>query len=128
MKEPRIGAHTPLDEVIELAIFATKYQVRALQHEVSDLLRQKISRKDWRLRSTQVKRMLSCDEESAWLRQLVYASLCTIRVSPGGPSEEEYDEWMGILERDHQLALEWKRSDFIGLGASHITGGGASIN
>lgn len=125
IKEPRIGAYTLLDEVIELGIFATKYQARALQHEVSDLLRQKISRKDWKLGSMQIKRMLSCDEESAWLRQLVYASLCTIVVAPGGQQKGEVKEWMNIFEQDHGLARKWKRSDFMRFGASHIMDGGA---
>lgn len=125
MKEPQIGAYTPLDEVVELGIFATKYQVLALQHEVSNLLRQKISRKEWKLGSRQVKRMLSCDQESPWLRQLVYACLCTIVVASGGQQKGEVEEWMDILEQDHRLAREWKRSDFMRFGTSHITGGGA---
>jgi hypothetical protein len=64
MKGPRVPQFISLDEVLELGILATKYQVRALQHEVSDLLRQKVSRKEWKLGPSQIRRMLSCDEES----------------------------------------------------------------
>jgi hypothetical protein len=39
MKEPQVPRFSSLDEVLDLGILATKYQVRALQHDVSDLLR-----------------------------------------------------------------------------------------
>lgn len=124
MKEPQVAPYTTLDEVLELGIFAAKYEVRALQHEVSDLLRQKVSRKEWKLGPSQVRRMLSCEGACEWLRPLVYACLCTI-VVPQGPQEKGLvEEWLGVLEEDGRLAREWKRSDFLKIGPGRMMDGG----
>lgn len=124
MKEPQIPASAGLDEVIELGIMASKYQVLGLQHEVSDLLRQKVRQKDWKLGPRQVLRMLSCDEAVEWLRPLVYACLCTIVVPQSALGKGGVDEWLEVLDDDRRLAWEWKRSDFLRLGAGQIMDGG----
>lgn len=124
MKEPQIPASAGLDEVIELGIMASKYHVLGLQHEVSDLLRQKLRHKNWKLGPRQVRRMLSCDEAVEWLRPLVSACLCTIVVPQSSQDKGVVDEWLEVLDDDRRLAWEWKRSDFLRLGAGQITDGG----
>ena len=124
MKEPAIPRFTSLDEVLDLGIMATQYEVRALQHEASDLLRQNISRKTWKLGPSQVTRMLSGADGSPWLQRLAYASLCTVARPQSMDKAVEVEEWLAVLDRHPALAREWKRSDFLGLSYGSIADGG----
>ena len=75
---PHIDPALSLEAVVDLAIFATVYQVFALQNQATDVIRAKLGSGDWQLEPDVVGRVYQDVGEMSVLRQVITAALGTI--------------------------------------------------
>jgi hypothetical protein len=78
---PQIDPTVSLEALVNLAIFATLYQVTALQNQAVDHIRACLSSGDWQLQPGVVKRIYEHVGETSTLRQMVRVGLGTINQS-----------------------------------------------
>jgi hypothetical protein len=76
---PRIDSEAPFEAVVDLAIFATMYDVISLQNQAVDVIRNKLYRAEWQLQPAVVERIYENVGEESTLRRLIRVSLGTIK-------------------------------------------------
>lgn len=111
-------------QALDLAIMAIQNQIPALQHQVSDKLRQNIGGSCWKLNPAEVEIVMSRTAPESWLRRLLNATLCSIRVPTGNDKEQQVRGWMSLIDRYPDLAKMWKQSDLLGWHLKDVRDGG----
>ncbi|OAP65071.1 hypothetical protein AYL99_01043 [Fonsecaea erecta] len=72
---PQIDDRLSFMEVVQLGVFAWKYQVSALSNQVTDVIRHNLANNDWRLEPAIVDAIYQAAPESSPLREVVKAAL-----------------------------------------------------
>jgi hypothetical protein len=134
---PQIDPAASLERVIDLAVFATLYEVFALQNQAVDVIRAKLGSSVWQLDPYVVKRFYQNAGEHTTLRHVIAAALGTIRKPPtlfgsnkmssasSVGSSAIIARWRGHFEKDADLGADffattmrqWEGHDLLGDGA-----------
>lgn len=123
-KEPMCSTRLDLHGLLNLAIMAIKYDTPALQHQVSDRLRQNLGGAGWKIGPGEADKILLSTKEGSWLQRLLHAKLCTILPSTMHNKDEQISDWEKILIKHPKLAIEWKKSDLREVRAKDANSGG----
>ncbi|KAL2426529.1 hypothetical protein ABEF95_002307 [Exophiala dermatitidis] len=118
--QPQIDQGASFDDVVQLGIFAWKYQIPALNNQATDLIRTNLANGEWDLRAPTVDDVYEASPPGSPLREVVRAALGRFRSSV----EEQgaiREEWRQTMVKHSQLGVdyleatlsEWKRQSYL---------------
>ena len=107
--EPTVDAHTRIEDVIELAIFADNYFVEALHNQALDVLRHKLGEGEWQIQPHVVQRVYEALHAQTPLRRLIRILLNTARKQLEYDSEKrrEVDAWTAVFETSSEIGKDY---------------------
>lgn len=118
--QPQIDQGATFDQAVRLGIFAWKYQIPALNNQVTDIIRSNLANGEWQLHAPMIDGIYEAAPAGSPLREVVRAALGRYRssVEDKGTIREE---WRQTMVKHSQLGVdyieatlsEWKRQNYL---------------
>jgi len=132
-RSPQIDCEASFEEVADLAILATMYEVISLQNQAVEAIRNKLYQSQWQLQPAVVERIYQSVGEESTLRRLIRVGLGTIvtrddyglrqRTSPDA-TEGFINEWRGVFVKIADIGADYFEMTKRGWGRSELNMGG----
>ncbi|KIW34567.1 uncharacterized protein PV07_01344 [Cladophialophora immunda] len=113
---PQIDDRLSFSEVVQLGVFAWKYQVSALSNQVTDMIRHNLANNDWKLEAAVVDAIYQAAPDKSPLREVIKAALGQLpRSSIDGDAWERTWKRNPDLGWDHHKSSdkEWTAKDYL---------------
>ena len=118
--QPKIKNGATFDEVVQLGIFAWRYQIASLSNQVTDVIRRKVSSCDWPLQASILDDIYEAVPSKCPLREVVRAALGQLP-RPDAEGEVLKDDWKATFLKHAELgwdyiqacATEWAKKDYL---------------
>lgn len=117
---PKIDAGATFEEVVQLGIFAWKYQIPSLSNQVTDVIRTNVASCEWPLQASIVDKIYEAVPSKCPLREVVRAALGQLP-RPNAEGEVLKDDWKATFLKHAELgwdyiqagATEWARREYL---------------
>lgn len=113
---PQLEEHLSFHDVVDLGVFAHRYDIPALSNQVTDRIRAKLADADWHLEATVVDTIYQAAPATSHLREVIKAALGQLpRTSIDG------EEWEQTFKKNPELGWdlhkasgkEWAKQDYL---------------